>query len=168
MNIPKMPLSTKAILAYRSLNRRVDDRWAEWALSMLKQNYYSDHLYDLAADSPPFDQTETIELADKIFKELGLDWSDTEHVVREYVVELLQDMLRGAKSSQDVLDDLMHICVEMDYPKDLFRFYLLHFAQDDLRDSDFSGHLPEANRSNIQTMVNDYAREWLSKFKDAA
>jgi hypothetical protein len=41
--------------------------------SINAETKYSDHLYDLAADSPPFDQTETIELADKIFKELGLD-----------------------------------------------------------------------------------------------
>jgi hypothetical protein len=88
-------------------------------------------------------------------------------VQREYVVELLEDMLRVPKSSQDVPEDLMHISIEMDYPKDLFRFYLLHFAQDNLRDSDFSGHLPEANRSNIPKMVTDYARKWLAKFKDA-
>lgn len=162
----RMPLSTEAILAYRALNRMVDHRWVDWALSMIAQGHCTDHLCILAADSPPFDQSESIELADKTFEELGLDWSNTERVVREYAVELLEDMLKGTRQSRNVLAELMGICVEMGYPKYLYGFYLLYFSEDDLQDSDFSGHLPEANRSNIQEMVADHALKWLAQFKE--
>jgi hypothetical protein len=74
-----VPPSTKEILAYRTPNRVVDERWVDWAVSMLEQGYDTPHLRVLAGESPPFNQFEMVALADRAFEELGLDWSDTKN-----------------------------------------------------------------------------------------
>lgn len=161
-----MPPSTKEILAYRALNRDVDENWVEWAVSMLEQGYDTPHLRILAGESPPFNQFASIELADSTFRELGLDWSDTENSARKYAAELLEDMLEGRRSSQSVLNVLTDICIELDHAKFLFGFYLLQNAKEDLRDSDFQFYWQGADRSNIDDVIFDYARKWIEGSED--
>jgi hypothetical protein len=161
-----MGLSTKSILAYRALNRKIDEHWVEWAASMLEQGFDSYHLRIFAGESPPFNQFELTELANKTFEELGLDWSDTERVISRYAAELLEEMLTGAREAESVLNILKDICIELDYARYLFDFYLLHFAQQDLQSSEMQWHWPGANRANIASIITDYAHRWIERFKD--
>jgi hypothetical protein len=159
-------LSTRSILAYRALNRKVDQHWVEWAESMLEQGLDSYHLRILAGESPPFNQFELTELADKTFEELGLDWSETEAVISRYAAELLEGMLAGAREADSVLAMLKDLCIELDYARYLYDFYRLYFAQEDLQSSEMQWYWPGANRANIASIITDYAHKWVERFKD--
>lgn len=159
-------LSTRTILAYRALHRKVNEQWIEWAVSMLEQGFDAYHLRIFAGESPPFNQFELLELADKTFEELGLEWSNTEGIISNYATELLEEMLEGRKRVEDVLNVLKNICIELDHAPYLFDFYLLYFAWQDLSSSEMQWYWPGANRSNITSLINDYARRWIEQFKD--
>jgi hypothetical protein len=80
--------STKEILAWRVLNRSVNESWIDWAVSMLQAGHDTLHLAILAGATEPFNQFEMIAIVDKALAELGCDWSDKEAVIRNYVAEI--------------------------------------------------------------------------------
>jgi hypothetical protein len=157
--------STPEILAWRALNRSVDESWVDWAVSMLQAGHDTLHLAILAGMTEPFNQFEMIAIVDKALAELGYDWSDTEIVLRHYVADVLQRMLAGQITSRDALRGLMELCVELGYPADLYKFYLLYFAQDDLRMSEVQWYWPDATREDIEEVIRQYATQWLEENK---
>jgi len=157
--------STKEILAWRALNRSVDESWVDWAVSMLETGHDMLHLAILAGATEPFNQFEMIAIVDKTLAELGCDWSDRERVFRDYVADLLHRMLARQITSRDVLRGLMELCVDLGYPSDLYKFYLLYFAQDDLCMSEVQWYWPDATRENIEEIIRQYATWWLQENK---
>lgn len=158
-----MALTTTAILAYRALNRSIDEKWMDWATSMLERGYDTPHLRMLAGELNPnlSSQFEMRELVDKTLVELGFSWADLEYVIKEYTAELLQDMLDDKRTTIAVLQELSALFVELDNVDYLYVFYLLYFAQDDLKDSEVTFHFP-ANRSNIENIIQDEAQKWIA------
>ncbi|MDP4175923.1 MAG: hypothetical protein Q8933_18240 [Bacteroidota bacterium] len=159
-----MKLSTKAILAFRSLGRDIDEQWVDWAVSMMLQNYDTPHLNILAGISPPFYQTELMFIVDKALKELGLDWSDKGKVVKEYIVELLEKLLSGELSKKFALGEIKDIYVEEDYKDDLHDFYLLYYALDDLETSEVQWYWNGADRKNIDKIITTVSISWIQKY----
>lgn len=159
-----MVLTTKAILAFRALNKSIDKNWIDWATSMLEQGYDTPHLRMLAGEANPYlsSQFEMRELVDKTLEELGFSWFDIDHVVKEYTAELLQDMLNGKRTSTAVLHELYDLCVELDYADYLYVFHSLYFAQNDLESYGEQHYFP-ANCSNIENVMQDEARKWLEE-----
>jgi hypothetical protein len=64
--------STKEILAWRALNRSVDESWVDWAVSMLQAGHDTLHLAILAGEAEPFNQFEMTAIVDKALAGLGL------------------------------------------------------------------------------------------------
>ncbi len=160
-----MRLSTKAIVAFRAINRPIDENWISWAISMLEQGYDTPHLCILAGESPPYEhnQFKLIELVDKTLEELRLVQSDKNHALKEYVGELLQNMINGNRDSQTTLSELKDLCVELDHVRYLNDFYLLYFAQEDLKYAEDQYYWPGANRKNMEAIIKDVARNWIEQ-----
>jgi len=159
----RRPPSTTEILARRALNRSIDQRWVEWAVAMLEAGHDTAHLRMLAGALPPFNQFEMTRLADKALAELGLDWSNTEALAKDYAAELLEDMLQGARSSDQVLDILFDMCTELDSPDFLSDFSLLYHAKSELRSAKVQWYWPGADRSNMEEAIREYAMRWLDE-----
>lgn len=157
--------STQEILAWRALNRSVDESWVDWAVSMLEAGHDTRHLAILAGMTEPFNQFEMIAIVDKALTELGYDWSDEETVLKDHVADVLQRMLVDQITSRDALRGLMELCVELGYSSDLYKFYLLYFAQDDLRMSEVQWYWPDATRENIEEIIRQYTTRWLEENK---
>jgi len=162
---PRRPPSTTEVLARRALNRSIDQRWVQWAVAMLETGHDSPHLRMLAGALPPFHKFEMTRLADKALAELGLGWSNTEALVMDYAAELLEDMLQGARSSDEVLDILFDMCMELDTPDFLSDFSLLYQARAELRSAKVQWYWPRADRSNIEQAIREYATRWLDEYK---
>ena len=155
--------STREILAWRVLNRPIDQSWIDWAVSMLQAGHDTTHLAILAGMTPPFNQFEMVALVDKVLRELGRDWADRESVVKDYAVELLEKMLRHEVNSADAMCTLSDLCIELQYPPFLMDFYRLHFAQEDLRTSEVQWYWPDATRANIENIIHEYTSRWIQK-----
>ena len=63
--------STYEILAWRTLDRGIDDKWVDWAIEMLSSGFETEHLIILAGELKPYNQFYLKELTSKVFKELG-------------------------------------------------------------------------------------------------
>jgi len=162
-----MQLTTKEILAFRSLNRPIDKNWIDWAVTMLEKGHDTKHLCILAGESTPYEykQFELIELVDITFEELGLTYSDKDLVIKEYVAEFLQYMLNGVRTSQEVLRELRDLYIELDYIDYLSDFYYLSYAQGDLLIADVQYYWPEATRSNIENIIQQVSRNWIDNLE---
>jgi hypothetical protein len=130
---------------------------------MLQAGHDTPHLAILAGQMPPFNYFEMASIVDKAFKELGYDWSDKEWAIKGYVAELLERMLQHEMASEETLSMLKDLCIELDYARFLMDFYLLYFAQEDLRTSEIQWCWPDATRDNIESVIREYAAQWIQR-----
>ena len=64
-----------------------------------------------------------------------------------------------------VLTILKDICIELDYDKNLYDFYSLYFAKDDLLYSDNQWYWDGANKKNIDKIIIDYFTKWETDYE---
>jgi hypothetical protein len=152
--------STSEILAFKTLNRDVTESWIEWAIQMILNGHETEHLLILAGANKPYNQFYLQELTSKVFRELSLDFSSGEKVLRNYSAYLVGEALGGIRGYKDVLNELKDICIERDYEKFLFDFYSLYFALDDLEYSENQWYWPDATRKNINAIITEYFKNW--------
>jgi hypothetical protein len=157
--------STYKILALYVLNRDADESWAIWALDMLSAGFESDQLILLAGISKPYNQFYLRELTARAFAELSLDTSSLEKALNDYTLYLVEDALAGNLSYSAVLAELKDIFNELHQISFLSPFYLLYFAEDDLKFSRHQFYWPGATRQNIQETISEYFRDWVRGHK---
>ena len=117
-------------------------------MHMLEEGLDTKHLRTLAGWVPPFNQFEIAALRDRALEELGYS-SDDDDPARQFSVELLRDGLSGRLEMHDALRRIRDLSVALDYRRDLFDFYLLSHAWDDIIVMDAQGYWPSASRDNI-------------------
>lgn len=153
--------STAEILAYKALNRSVNETWVNWAVDMMMAGFETESLVILAGIMPFYNQFELKVLTDKVFDELNLDYSDAHKAVKNCASFLIAQCLKGEKNYYSVLGTLKNLCIELDYDKDLYDFYSLYFAKDDLLTSENQWYWIGADRSNIDGIIKEYFENWL-------
>lgn len=156
--------NTAEILAFKVLNRNIDKAWVEWAIDMLMVGYESEHLLILAGESEPFNQFEMQDLADRVLTDLQLEYSDKTRIINNYVLYLVEKSLNEEIDAFNVLNILKDICIELDYRVDLYDFYSLYYAKEDLIDSGNQWYWDGANRENIDDIIRDYLIAWRTKY----
>ncbi|MDO3628310.1 hypothetical protein [Mucilaginibacter sp. BT774] len=152
--------STAEILAFKVLNRNIDKRWVNWATDMLMSGFDTENLIILAGEQVPYNQFELIGLTNKIFDELNIDLSDDDTIIKKYACYLINKALTGEMQADDVLNILKVLCIELDYDRNLYDFYLLYFAKEDLKYSDNQWYWNGADKANINTIIYDYFVGW--------
>ena len=148
--------STSEILAFKILNRNVNNVWINWAIEMLMAGFDSENLLYLAGENEQTNQFELQKIADRVLNELKLDYSDRERVIENYICYLLDEAILKKRSYESVLKNLKDLCIELDYESSLYDFYSLYFAQDDLKYSTHQWYWENANRENINQIIKDY------------
>src|SRR5690606_29824589 len=156
--------NTAEILAFKVLNRNIDKAWVEWAIDMLMVGYESEHLLILAGESEPFNQFEMQDLADRVLTDLQLEYSDKTRIINNYVLYLVEKSLNEEIDAFNVLNILKDICIELDYRVDLYDFYSLYYAKEDLIDSGNQWYWDGANRENSDDIIRDYLIAWRTKY----
>ncbi|WP_447635957.1 hypothetical protein [Flavobacterium microcysteis] len=148
--------STSEILAFRVLNRNIDSVWINWAIGMLEEGYMSENLLYLAGENDKTNQFILQDIANKALVELGIDWSDKEKVINGYIGYLIEEALSGNRSYESVLENLKDLYEELENVSYLQDFYLLYFAQDDLKYEPHQYYWDNATKENITQVVEDY------------
>jgi hypothetical protein len=152
--------STAEILAFKALDRNVNRKWVNWAMEMVAAGFETEYLLILAGEMEPFNQFQMQELTHKVLKELQLDYSDTEQVIKNYAAYLIDKYLDGGMENFKLLTILKDLCIELDYEGYLYKFYLLYFAKEDLLYDDHQWYWPGATRENIDLIIRDYFMQW--------
>ena len=156
----KLIISTAEIVALKALNRNVDEKWVDWAVDMLVAGFDTEHLVILAGESKPYNQFQLQILTDKVFNEMHLDYSDKDKAIKNYACYLIDKVLNNDIEILKVLNFLKDICIELDYEKYLFDFYLLYFTKVDLSYSENQYYWNGATRENIDSIIIDYFTKW--------
>ncbi|MCR8561217.1 hypothetical protein KXD93_26425 [Mucilaginibacter sp. BJC16-A38] len=155
--------STAEILAFKMLGRNVNRQWIDWAYSMLEAGFETENLIILAGEVEPYNQFELQSLADKVLKELDLKWDDREQVIRNYACYLVGQALDGKLQTLNVLSTLTEVCIDDGYESDLYDFFSLYYAYDDLLYSENQWYWAGATRENIDAMIRQYFVDWKAK-----
>jgi hypothetical protein len=134
--------STDEVLALRKLGRTVDERFAEWAISLLMEGQDTPALRVLAGESPPSSPSEMEALADRAFAELGIvQHPGIEAAARSLAAFRARQVLAGQLARDVALQELAELYMETD-DRALQDFYLLHHARDDLQQGEVQWYWP--------------------------
>ena len=93
MILEKPVLWTFKILMEKTFNSDIDESWINWAMEMMEEGFENENLFILAGISKPYNQFELQELTTKVLKELNLDYSNQNLVIRNYVYYLISNSL---------------------------------------------------------------------------
>ena len=159
-------VTTTAIRAFRALGRPPSQSWVDWAVRLLVEGADTPALRMLAGRSAPFDPRDDMAVLDRALAELGIPHLDKNAAVEAYATELVERMLRDRAVTEAALAELFDLCVELNYSRALYNFYLLRCARDDLRDQGVQVYWDGANRSNIDDIIRGEAQRWLEQPKD--
>jgi hypothetical protein len=153
-------LSTYKILKEKAFNSDISETWVDWAIEMIRAGYESENLYELAGISRPYNQFELHDLTNKVLKDLKLDFSDNEIVIRNYVYFLTSNSINKPETYLKTLRELKNICTDLELDKEYMDFYLLYFAKEDLTESENQWYWNGADRTNIDSIIREKFESW--------
>ena len=164
----KIIKSDTEILAYKILSQNIDSSWIKWAVDKLYAGFDTEHLRIMAGEFEPFDQSYMQWLTTKVFNELNLNFSDPDHVIKNYVTYLIDNVLIGNFETLSTLrilynlDDEIYDCLG---PSnfELQDFSRLYFAKSDLLVSEMQWYCEGANRENIDSIITETLICWKNK-----
>jgi hypothetical protein len=152
--------STAEILAFKALNRDIDDCWITWAIDMITAGFETEHLIILAGETRPFNQFELQALTSRALHELQLDYSDLDKTIKNYVCFLIEKVFETESDVLETLSMLKDLSLELDHKDYLYDFYLLHFAKEDLNYSNHQWYWDVVDRNNIDTIIHEHLEKW--------
>ncbi len=135
----------------------------DWAGDALGQGCDSKSLGILAGLEPPFDQNEVKRLFASVFKEQGIQTRPSDQDVALYTTSLLEEMRQGKLARKEALHRLADLHLARHYDDQLRDFYLLYHAKWDLESEPVQWYWANADRSNIDRVIDEYAASWLAR-----
>ncbi len=153
--------STAQIIAERALQEPCGENCVDWAIGLLESGHDTITICRLAAQRPPYDHFELVPLRDQILTELGLINTSMDESILMYATELLAKADAGTMPLDTAIAEVKDLCIGNDYQDEIYDFYLLYFANADLREQDSQYYYPDANRSNIEQITRDRVSEFV-------
>jgi hypothetical protein len=161
--MPKQVSSKFKIFKIRGLDSDLDESWVDWAIEMIEAGYTSSNLYELAGITRPYDQVYLRHLTDKIFIDLGLEFTDKETAKRNYVSYIISKNLDNPNNYLETLLELKNIYLDSNYEKGYGDFYLLYFAKYDLTNYEDQFYWIGADRENIDNIIKEQFQNFIDK-----
>jgi len=140
----------------------------DWALEMMEAGFETEHLILLAGLSANVNRFQLDDIINKALKELSLDTLSDEEIVCGYIYYLIDQALNSKMSTKVVLSILRDLCTDRDFDKELFNFYSLAYAKQELEEVGEQYYWEGANSDNINTIINTEFLEWKSKYELSA
>jgi hypothetical protein len=152
---------TYKVVAYSDLTNVNGDDCVDWAIEMLQLGHETTSLLILAGLTKPTNQFEVRDYLRQALRELELDEKTGDNATLSYSSYYIAKMANGEDVKKN-LGMVYEFCKSIDYEKNIFDFYLLHWAWDDLdHGEEYNHYWPEANRHTIRQTVIDVAKNWI-------
>jgi len=158
-----LPSSTIETAAKHILDLQDPQAWTDWATQALVEGFDSPSLRILAGLTPPFDWPEIERLSSKALAGLKVTALTEEQALNVWVACLLKQMLAGQLDRFSALEKLKELHLIRHYEPRLRDFYLLFYALEELNNGSDQWYWDGANPDNIDRIIDDYAKVWLSK-----
>ena len=137
----------------------------EWAVEALCRGEDSPNLRILAGLTPPLSSFEVRDYASKALRELEIGIPQGAEAISAYARDLVEKILRSPEMMQTNLRILCDMCITEDYQVDIYDFYMLRWAYDDLQQEEVQWYWDGADRSNIHEIVLNRCRDWLAEYE---
>ena len=157
--------STYKVLVEKTLQGGSIEVWKDWSLEMMEAGFETEHLILLAGVSPHLNRFQLDDMIDKALQELSLDKMSNDEIIYGYVYYLINQALNSEMSIKVVLATLRDLCRDRGYDKELFNFYSLAYAQQELEEAGDQYYWEGANIDNINSIINTEFMEWKSKYE---
>ncbi len=152
---------TYKVVAYSDLTTVNGDDSVDWAIEMLQLGHETPSLLILAGLTKPTNQFEVRDYLKRALDELELDEKTGDDATLSYCSYYILKISRGEEVKRN-LAAVYEFCRASDYEKNIFDFYLLHWAWDDLdHGEEYNHYWPDANRYSIKQIVIDVAKKWI-------
>jgi len=161
-------LSTYRTLLAKAFNEDINESWVDWAIGMIEAGYESEHLYILAGQNKPNNQFKLQDLASRVLQELELDHDNKATVINNYVSYLISKSVGHPETYHRTLDELNDIYYGLDMDSQYKDFHLLYFAKDALITDEVQWYWDDANRENIDKIIDEKFHKWLNDFSPAS
>ena len=154
---------TYKIVAFSEIENFNSDDCIDWAYEMLVLEYSTESLLILAGISKPSQYFEVKEYLIKALNELNIKALDKDDAILSYSTYYIQKIAKSENIEQNL--KIIHtFCQDNDDNANIFEFSMLYWAWDDIKYGDEYTHYWEnANRHNINQIIIDVAKNWLSK-----
>jgi len=133
----------------------------DWAIDLLSQGHESPNLINLAGLTPPLDHFEVQDYTRRAIRELGLEVPTGVAGILAYARDLVEDIIDKPSVMGQRLRVLCDLHIQENYLKDLYDFYLLSNAYDDLQMYGEQHYWEGAKLSNIRLIVINVCKTWL-------
>ena len=157
-----IPPETNESQAGYALNLLGAQELVNWAVDAIVSGSDSKNLRILAGLQPPFDQDEIRRLFNAILPDLPLDPLPEQLIIPTYIESILKKMLSEKLSRNEALRRLSDLCIQRNYDRALMDFYNLYYAKWDLDSGPVQWYWKDADHSNIDQIIDNFARQWLT------
>lgn len=149
-----MPQVTTAyIQTLKFLQKSCGQECVDWAIGLLEEGHDSHYLRLLIGMAPPFDYYEVGSYRDGLLRELGLSEFDPADCISEYSKEQMQKVLNGELDLMETLEEISSLCISNNYMRDIYDFFSLWCAYQDLQVSDVQWYWNGATLENIPSIA---------------
>ena len=138
----------------------------EWAVNQMCAGQESPSLIVLAGFCEPLPSDEVRDYTIRSFHDLGMKIPTVPEAIMAYVSDLIQEISNDPEVMQCNLALLCDLCIELDYEENVYPFYLLRWAFDDLQVSDVQWYWDGARRDNIVDIVLEQCKFWLRQYNN--
>ena len=146
-------VSTACIQTRRVIQATCGQECIDWAISLLEAGHDSHYLRLLIGMSPPFNHFEVANYRDGLLDALGVNSIDPETCVSNYCAELMQSVLNKERDVFETVKEIAGLCLQCGYQHDIFCFYSLWCAYEDLQVSEMQWYWEEATLENIESII---------------
>jgi hypothetical protein len=129
---------------------------------MITAGFDTPKLRKLAGSEKPYNHFEIAALRDVALDELGQQPVSRDVAVRRYARERLQAALDDTAVLPTEFEVVAHLFMQTDL-RDLYDFYLLHFAHEDLKTLEVQWYWPDADRTNILEIMKLQAQAFVAR-----
>ncbi len=157
--------STYKVLADKVLEQGSREEWIDWALEMVMAGFESEHLIILAGLTLDTNRFEFDDIVNRALKELSLDKATKDEIVYAYVYYLVSEAIEGNISKRKVLRELRDLCQNRDYDEELFKFYLLYYALDELENLGVQSYWNNGDNNDIDIEIDNELRSWKNGYE---
>jgi hypothetical protein len=154
---------TYKIAAYKEIANFNTDDCIDWAIELLENNVETPNLLILAGLSRPTNYFETVSYLDATLQELGIEPLKGDKAIISYCYYYIKRISESIEVRNN-LALVCQFCVNHDYEKNLYDFYLLNWAWGDFDYGEtYTDYWNTATKDNIESIVILTAKDWITK-----
>lgn len=155
---------TYKIASYKKIKNFSTDDCIDWALELISNGVETYNLLILASLSKPSNHFETILYLESALRELNIEPFQDENAIISYCYYYIKQIAES-KNIKGNLKLVCQFCIDNDYEKTVFDFYLLNWAWGDFDYGEtYTDYWSTATKDNIESTVATIAKDWITKY----